>query len=229
MLLIHLRRQSVALSEAIDASKAEVENLANAANNSDGESAIEARVMLEDAEVNLRELEEKLKRVQPMINLVDNMVKLGSLYKNNGPADSHMTAKAQPKINNEDKEPVERELEKINSYLEMKKSLLEDLAHEHSKWEQEVKAVKSHAIQSANQDWDMGLRHPSNNTLQIDADLNQAQQNCQAIQKRIQDVANEIKILHAKHDYLSKEVRPSPTGVAGAEPVPSKPRSSSTW
>lgn len=58
---------------------------------SDGESGIEARAMLEDAEVNLKELEERLKRVQPMINLVDNMVKLGSLYNTNGPADSHMT------------------------------------------------------------------------------------------------------------------------------------------
>ena len=47
--------------------------------------------MLDDAEINLKELEERLKRVQPMINLVDNMVKLGSLYNTNGPADSHMT------------------------------------------------------------------------------------------------------------------------------------------
>ena len=92
LLLIHLRRQSVALAEAVDASRAEVENFANAAaNNSDGESGIEAKAMLEDSEVNLKELEERLKRVQPMINLVDNMVKLGSLYTTNGPADSHMT------------------------------------------------------------------------------------------------------------------------------------------
>ena len=91
LLLIHLRRQSVALNEAVDAAKAEVENFANAAANSDGESGIEARAMLEDAEINLNELEERLKRVQPMINLVDNMVKLGSLYNTNGPADSHMT------------------------------------------------------------------------------------------------------------------------------------------
>ena len=92
LLLIHLRRQSVALAEAVDASRAEVENFANAAaNNSDGESGIEAKAMLEDSEVNLKELEERLKRVQPMIKLVDNMVKLGSLYNTNGPADSHMT------------------------------------------------------------------------------------------------------------------------------------------
>lgn len=90
LLLIHLRRQSVALVEAIDGSKAELENLVNAAANSEGESGIEARAMLEDAELQLKEYEDKYQRMQPMINLVDNMVKLGSLYKGD-PADSHLT------------------------------------------------------------------------------------------------------------------------------------------
>ena len=46
---------------------------------------------LSDDKYARKELEERLRRVQPMINLVDNMVKLGSLYNTNGPADSHMT------------------------------------------------------------------------------------------------------------------------------------------
>ena len=238
LLLIHLRRQSVALTEAVDAAAAEVENLANAASNSDGDSAIEARAMLEDAQVNMKELEEKLKRVYPMITLVDNMVKLGSLYKS-APADSHMTNNIH-KVNNRDsigkekttspqKNILENELKKVHLQIERNQNLLEDLATEYYRWEQEVKAVKSHAIQSANRDWDMGLRHPSNNTLQIDADLNQAQQNCQTIKNQIQDVTKEIQALHIKQDYIANEIRPSPTGVAGAEPVPSKRRSSSTW
>ena len=32
-----------------------------------------------------------------------------------------------------------------------------------------------------------------------------------------------------KENYLSSEIRPSPTGVAGAEPVPSKKRGFDTW
>ena len=124
---------------------------------------------------------------------------------------------------------LETELKKVHHHLELNQRLLEDLAVEHSEWDQEVKAVKSHAVHSANLDWEMGLRQPSNNTLQIDADLSQAQQNCQTIKKRIQEVSQEIQLLHAKQDYLCNEIRPSPTGVAGAEQVPSHGRPITTW
>ena len=124
---------------------------------------------------------------------------------------------------------LETELKKVHHHLELNQRLLEDLAVEHSEWDQEVKAVKSHAVHSANLDWEMGLRQPSNNTLQIDADLSQAQQNCQTIKKRIQEVSQEIQLLHAKQDYLCNEIRPSPTGVAGAEQVPSHGKPISTW
>ena len=67
---------------------------------SDGDSAIEAKAMLQDAQLHLEELQNKLNRTQPMINLVDNMVKLGSLYAG-VPADSHMS---KVKINNCQKE-----------------------------------------------------------------------------------------------------------------------------
>merc|ERR1719266_1201283 len=148
LLLIHLRRQSVALAEAVDASRAEVENFANAAaNNSDGESGIEAKAMLEDSEVNLKELEERLRRVQPMIKLVENMVKLGSLYNTNGPADSHMTGNGPSKVVKNDLQKertnsqtaLETELKKVHHHLELNQRLLEDLAVEHSEWDQEVK------------------------------------------------------------------------------------------
>ena len=124
---------------------------------------------------------------------------------------------------------LETELKKVHHHLELNQRLLEDLAVEHSEWDQEVKAVKSHAVHSANLDWEMGLRQPSNNTLQIDADLSQAQQNCQTIKKRIQEVSQEIQLLHAKQDYLCNEIRPSPTGVVGAEQVPSHGKPISTW
>lgn len=236
LLLIHLRRQAVALSEAVDASMAEVENLANAVagNGSETESGIEAKAMLEDAEEHLKEMQEKLKRVQPMINLIDNMVKLGSLYKNAPPADSHLL-NLQPKVKNElqrinSRVKIESELRKVTQQIQMNERLLEDLASEFSRWEQEVKAVKSHAVYSANQDWERGLSHPSANTLQIDADLNQAQQNVQTIQKRMEDVNATMQNLVGKKDFLANQIiRPSPNGVAGAEPVPSKRRSTSTW
>ena len=113
--------------------------------------------------------------------------------------------------------------------MELNHKLLEDLATEHSRWEQEMSAMKKHAINSANHDLNQGMEYPSSETMQIEADLGQVQQNCQTIKKRIQEVAQEIQLLHAKQDMLTNQIRPSPTGVAGAEPVPSKKRSSSTW
>ena len=38
-----------------------------------------------------------------------------------------------------------------------------------------------------------------------------------------------INHFSGKENYLSSEIRPSPTGVAGAEPVPSKKRGFDTW
>ena len=227
LLLIHLRRQAVALSEAVEGCKAEVENLIN----SEGESSLEAKALIEDAELQQKELEEKMNRITPMINLVDNMVKLGSLYKDVNPADSHMVNTNSPtkkKINNNENEQFESELKKVHHKLETNQKLLEDLATEHSKWEAEVKNIKSHAIHSANIDLQRGFKHPSNETMEIEADLHQAQRNCHIIKKRIQELVQEVQALHAKQDYLANNARPSPMGLAGAEPVPSK-RKSGTW
>ena len=70
LILIQLRRQSSSLSEAIDACKAELDNLRNMGKQPVG-----------DLRLHTSELEEQLARVIPVINLVDNMVKLGTLYR----------------------------------------------------------------------------------------------------------------------------------------------------
>ena len=70
LILIQLRRQSSSLSEAIDACKAELDNIRNMGEHPAG-----------DLRQHTCELEEQLARVIPVINLVDNMVKLGTLYR----------------------------------------------------------------------------------------------------------------------------------------------------
>ena len=70
LILIQLRRQSASLVEAIDACKAEQDNTRN----SGAQPSLELRQ-------HTWELEEQLARVNPVINLVDNMVKLGTLYR----------------------------------------------------------------------------------------------------------------------------------------------------
>ena len=109
---------------------------------------------------------------------------------------------------------MESELKKVHNQLELNHRILEDLATEHSKWEQQYILMK----------------HPNHKkSSTFDLDMKQIHQNCITMKKRIQDVAQEIQVLHAKQDFLTNEIRPSPTGVAGAEPVPSKKKNTSTW
>ena len=79
LILIQLRRQSSSLAEAVDACRAELDNVRNT-----GNAGAEAELRS-----HARELEEQQARVAPIINLVDNMVKLGTLYR--GPEGAPMS------------------------------------------------------------------------------------------------------------------------------------------
>ena len=70
LILIQLRRQAAGLGEAIDACKAEQDNCRNAGERVAGE-----------LRQHTAQLEEQLSRVNPVVGLVDNMVKLGTLYR----------------------------------------------------------------------------------------------------------------------------------------------------
>eukprot|EP00096_Caligus_rogercresseyi_P002862 TRINITY_DN1519_c0_g1_i1.p1 TRINITY_DN1519_c0_g1~~TRINITY_DN1519_c0_g1_i1.p1 ORF type:complete len:690 (+),score=208.03 TRINITY_DN1519_c0_g1_i1:129-2198(+) len=72
LMMIHLRRQSAALNEAIEASTAELENI---------QSNEESYFLVEDLRNHIRDLEEQMARGRPIVSLVDNMVKLGTLYR----------------------------------------------------------------------------------------------------------------------------------------------------
>lgn len=91
LILIHLRRQGATLSEAIDGSRAELENITNTIVTSSDEkdSTIDNKRILDDLHLHVKELEERRAKIQPIINLVDNMVKLGSLYR--GPSDAPLS------------------------------------------------------------------------------------------------------------------------------------------
>ncbi|CAB4066191.1 unnamed protein product [Lepeophtheirus salmonis] len=65
LILIHLRRQSAALTEAIDASTAELENIIH--------SNEQPYLLVEDLRNHIRDLEEQHARGRPIVSLVDNM------------------------------------------------------------------------------------------------------------------------------------------------------------
>jgi len=70
-------------------SRSELQNLANSKLNSPSENDDHHRRLMFDLEGHIKDLEEKRARGIPIISLVDNMVKLGSLYR--GPQDAPLS------------------------------------------------------------------------------------------------------------------------------------------
>ena len=121
LLLIHLRRQGATLGEAIDGSRSELENITNTiVTSSDDKDSMDNKRILDDLHLHVKELEERRAKIQPIINLVDNMVKLGSLYR--GPSDapmSHRIRNLQPSANSNNDSPLSKELKdeiQVNSH-----------------------------------------------------------------------------------------------------------------
>lgn len=92
LLLIQLRRQSTAKSRAIDVRYKEINNLENQLQNcSDPKLRRDCLNRLDKLTQNVNKLERQLEKNKPLINLVDNMVKLGALYRTgNTPLRNHM-------------------------------------------------------------------------------------------------------------------------------------------
>ena len=81
---------------------------------SDDKDSLDNKRILDDLHLQVKELEEKRAKVQPIINLVDNMVKLGSLYR--GPSDAPLSHRIRnlpstnTKSNTNNLNPVPQEL-----------------------------------------------------------------------------------------------------------------------
>ncbi|XP_068993141.1 serine/arginine repetitive matrix protein 2 isoform X1 [Neodiprion pinetum] len=79
LLLIQLRRQSATLCKAMETCHVEIESQARLAE-LDTPRRLENLQKLEELKKHLMDLEKQYEKGKPMVNLVDNMVKLGSLY-----------------------------------------------------------------------------------------------------------------------------------------------------
>lgn len=92
LLLIQLRRQSTAKGRAIDVRYKEIHNLQNQLQNcSDPKLRHDCLNRIDKLSQNLSKLERQFEKNKPLINLVDNMVKLGALYRTgNAPLRNHM-------------------------------------------------------------------------------------------------------------------------------------------
>ena len=60
----------------VDGSRAELENITNTiVTSSDDKDSVENKRILDDLHLHVKELEERRAKIQPIINLVDNMVR----------------------------------------------------------------------------------------------------------------------------------------------------------
>ncbi|XP_055526430.1 uncharacterized protein LOC129719072 isoform X9 [Wyeomyia smithii] len=81
LLLIQLRRQNSNTARSIEQCCTNVHDIQNSIRMSDGPTRAENLARLEALKKQLTELEKQYEKEKPLINLVDNMVKLGTLYR----------------------------------------------------------------------------------------------------------------------------------------------------
>ncbi|KAL5283528.1 PLEKHA5 family protein [Megaselia abdita] len=83
LLLIQLRRQSSFIARAIEQCCTDIHDVQNRLRTSQGLTRAESIQRLDQLKQHLIDLERQYDKSKPMVNLVDNMVKLGSLYRSN--------------------------------------------------------------------------------------------------------------------------------------------------
>uniref|UniRef100_A0A1Y1KHY6 PH domain-containing protein n=1 Tax=Photinus pyralis TaxID=7054 RepID=A0A1Y1KHY6_PHOPY len=81
LLLIQLRRQSANNCKSIEACYNDIDNIQARLPQMDASKRLENLQKLEQIKQHLLELEKQYEKGKPLVNLVDNMVKLGSLYR----------------------------------------------------------------------------------------------------------------------------------------------------
>ncbi|GAB0093553.1 uncharacterized protein DMENIID0001_087120 [Sergentomyia squamirostris] len=81
LLLIQLRRQNSATARAIEQCCTDIHDVQNRIRTSDGQTKMDNIARLDTLKQQLVDLEKQYEKSKPLVNLVDNMVKLGSLYR----------------------------------------------------------------------------------------------------------------------------------------------------
>jgi hypothetical protein len=192
------------------------------------------------------ELEEQLARLGPVISLVDNMVKLGTLYRgqeSGQPLAQRVQVNQQEhrvhhinninNINNNnnsrnanitDPEEVEqgklkRELQRVQAHLMVAHRGLEESGEGLGRLELELTQLTR----------ELAVRGGREHRQAVEARVQQVQETASNMQRRRLGIMQQIQELTQKEDFLTNEIRPSPSGVAGAEPVPQRPRLQETW
>nr|CAD7590304.1 unnamed protein product [Timema genevievae] len=227
---------------------------------------------LEDLKKHLLDLEKQYEKGKPLVNLVDNMVKLGSLYRGGGaPLQSggevpsvrerlefnqkvqEQRLLAQEKRDWDRLSPDQGQLQaKVQELYRLDRLLqeesgtlqslqqdkkLEETVAENARLEQELvvlrqkwQASRRGSGQSRSMPMASDSGSPSNGTTAaLEAELRRVQQLVGDLQRQRQELSMQVRQLTEKSHSLVQQMRPGPTGVAGAGPIPGRKRHHSTW
>ncbi|XP_068082968.1 uncharacterized protein kmr [Anabrus simplex] len=325
LLLIQLRRQSAGVCKAMETCHMEIEAQARLAE-LETPKRLEHLKKLEELKKHLLELEKQYEKGKPLVNLVDNMVKLGSLYRGSstqlqaglaGPGEGpsvrdrlefnqkvqeqrllaeerkdwerlspdhgQLQAKVQELYRldrllqeesgtlqslQQDKELLEkalgglkhklqvartnpaeaeryrkqqrlleRELSRVRMLLAHNSKKLEETVAENARLEQELVVLRQ-KLQASRRGSQPLQRAPvsmmpdgscSGTTAALEAELRRVQQLVGDLQRQRQELSVQVRQLTEKSHSLVQQIRPGPTGVAGAGPIPGRKRHHSTW
>ncbi|XP_042236754.1 uncharacterized protein LOC121875982 isoform X3 [Homarus americanus] len=121
---------------------------------------------------------------------------------------------------------LEHELSKLRAHLAVSARKLEDTAAENSRLEHEMMMLrqKIQMTMARNSQRESG---GTSETRHIEAEMVRVQTLLEDLQRRRIELSHQIQKLTSANPGI--EIRPSPTGVVGAAPVPARRRTHSTW
>ncbi|KRT79555.1 Pleckstrin homology domain containing protein [Oryctes borbonicus] len=216
LLLIQLRRQSTNTYNAIEACYNEIDTIQAQLHLLDASKQLENLQKLEQIKQHLIELEKQYEKGKPLVNLVDNMVKLGSLYR--GPNDRNVN-------------PYVRDRLEFNQQIQERRLLAEErrdwnrLNPNHTQLQEKVQQLyqldrliqeESGTLQGLQHDKEEieralgGLRHRLNKGYNDPAEVEQARKQ-QAI------LENELSRVHLMLAQNSKKLEETVAGNARLE------------
>ncbi|XP_066938047.1 uncharacterized protein [Macrobrachium rosenbergii] len=268
LLLIQLRRHHSALQAARRHARLERDSQGRLAH-LDTEHRQEHLRRLASLNHHLHDLDKQYEMGKPLINLVDNMVKLGSLYRGGDARLTHDPRRPnsyhigsgydslqfsrriqERRIVAEDLQVQEYELAaadqsdlegKVMQLYKLDKNLhqesltiqslqrekkLEETAAENSRLEHEMMMLRQ-KIQMAMAKNSQRESGSSSETRHIESEMVRVQTLLEDLQRRRIELSHQIQRLTSANPGI--EIRPSPTGVVGAAPVPARRRTQSTW
>ncbi|GLH08906.1 Uncharacterized protein GBIM_14042 [Gryllus bimaculatus] len=132
---------------------------------------------------------------------------------------------------------LERELSKVRMLLAHNSKKLEETVAENARLEQELVILRQ-KLQASRRGSQPLQRAPAlftqdgtpvNTTAALEAELRRVQQLVGDLQRQRQELSMQVRHLTEKSHSLVQQIRPGPTGVAGAGAIPGRKRHHSTW